>query len=363
MADGSDLERTEAPTQKRLDEARAEGRVARSPELATAAALLTAAAVVKLAAPAAGARLVTDLGAQLGNLGQAAGAEGELAQLLVHATRELLLVVGLLAAGSAIAALAVAAAQGQGVLTLKPVTPDFQRINPLANAKRVFGFQGVAELFKALVKLAIVGWAVWRVLARAWPDLVDLGARSPLALLEVAQRHAAGLLGSAGAAFLALALADWLWQKWQLARSLRMTKEEVKQEMKQTEGDPQVKGRMRAAARARLRRQMFNDVKKADLVLVNPTHIAIALKYDPQVAPAPIVLAMGERLIAERIKQLAYEHKVPVIQNKPLARALIRSARVGMMIPAELYAAVAEVLAFVLRQRRRRGATYAGGVA
>ncbi|MBI3791870.1 MAG: EscU/YscU/HrcU family type III secretion system export apparatus switch protein [Gemmatimonadetes bacterium] len=267
-----------------------------------------------------------------------------------------MMIVLVLAAGSAIAALAVAAVQGQGVLSLKPVTPDFSRINPLSNARRVVGLGGLAELGKALFKLGIVGWAVWRVLSRAWPDLVDLGARGPLALLEAAQRHAVSLLGSAGAAFLGLALADWLYQKWQLTQSLKMTKEEVRQEMKQTDGDPTIKARMRQVARARIRRQMFADVKKADLVLVNPTHIAIAIKYDPMVAPAPIVLAMGERLIAERIKQLAYEHKVPVIQNKPLARALIRSARVGMMIPAELYAAVAEVLAFVLRQRRRRGA-------
>ena len=356
MADGSDLERSEAPTEKRLDEARRDGRVARSPELATAAALLTAAAVFRLAAPAAGGRLVQSMTAQLGALGAAAGSEGAVVQLLSGAAFNLMTIVLVLAAGSALAALAVAGVQGQGVLSFKPVTPDFSRVNPLTNAKRVFGFGGLAELGKALVKLGIVGWAVWRVLEKAWPDLVDLGARSPLALLEAAQRHAVSLLASAGAAFLVLALADWLYQKWQLTQSLKMTKEDVRQEMKQTDGDPVVKSRMRQVARARIRRQMFADVKKADLVLVNPTHIAIAIKYDPMLAPAPIVLAMGERLIAERIKQLAYEHNVPVIQNKPLARALVRSARVGMMIPAELYAAVAEVLAFVLRQRRRRGA-------
>ena len=362
MADGSDLEKTEAPTPKRLDQARLDGQVARSPELATAAALLVAAAVIKLAAPAAGGRLATSMAGELGALGQAANGDGYVVEVLKGATVDLLTIVLVLAAGSALAALAVAGVQGQGVLSAKPITPDFSRINPLSNAKRVFGLGGLAELGKALVKLGIIGWAVWRVLKRAWPDLIDLGARSPLALLEAAQRHAVALLGSAGAAFLVLALADWMYQKWQLTRSLKMTKEEVRQEMKQTEGDPTMKGRMRQVARARIRRQMFADVKKADLVLVNPTHIAIAIKYDPMLAPAPIVLAMGERLIAERIKQLAYEHKVPVIQNKPLARALIRSAKVGMMIPAELYAAVAEVLAFVLRQRRRRGA-FSGGVA
>ena len=356
MADGSDLERSEAPTQKRLDEARRDGRVARSPELATAALLLTAAATFKLVVPVAGGRLAQTVAGELGQLGQAADGGGAIMQLLHGATIDLVTIVLVLAAGTALSALAVAGVQGQGVLSVKPITPDFARINPLSNAGRIFGLQGLAEMGKALIKLGIVGWAVWRVLEKAWPDLIDLGARSPLAMLEAAQRHAVSLLASAGSAFLVLALADWLYQKWQLTRSLKMTKEEVRQEMKQTDGDPQVKSRMRQVARARIRRQMFADVKKADVVLVNPTHIAIALKYDPMLAPAPIVLAMGERLIAERIKQLAYAHKVPVIQNKPLARALVRSARVGTMIPAELYAAVAEVLAFVLRQRRRRGA-------
>ena len=354
MADGSDLEKSEAPTQKRLDEAHRDGKVARSPELTTAALLLAAAATLKLVAPAAGNRLATTMAVGLGQLGDQATGAGAAVALLRHTGEELIGTVLLLVAGTGLAALAVAAVQGQGVLSLKPLTPDFARVNPLNNAKRLAGWGSLAELGKALVKLGIVGWAVWRVLARAWPDLVELGARSPMALMEAAQRHAVALLTSAGFAFLCLALADFLYQQWQLTQQLKMTKEEVRQESKQSDGDPQLKGRMRQLARARLRRQMFADVKTADVVLVNPTHIAIALRYDPSLAPAPVVLAMGERLIAERIKQLAYEHKVPVIQNKPLARALLRSARVGTMIPAELYAAVAEVLAFVMRQRRRR---------
>jgi flagellar biosynthetic protein FlhB len=134
-----------------------------------------------------------------------------------------------------------------------------------------------------------------------------------------------------------------------------MTKDEVRQETKQQDGDQLVKSRIRAVARARIRRQMFADVPTADVVIVNPTQRAIALRYDPVAAPAPVVLAMGERKVAERIKQIAREHGVPMIENRPLARALLATARVGTTIPAELYAAVAEVLAFVYRQRALRG--------
>ena len=152
-----------------------------------------------------------------------------------------------------------------------------------------------------------------------------------------------------------MALADYLFQLWQYEKELRMTKAELKQELRQSEGDPLVKQRMRSMARGFARRQMFRDVPKADVIIANPTHIAVALKYDPLLAPAPVVLAMGQRKVAERIKQIAFESGVPVIENRPLARALLAGAHVGVMIPAELYAAVAEVLAFVIRQRAERG--------
>ena len=193
------------------------------------------------------------------------------------------------------------------------------------------------------------------MLGKAWPDLMDLGSRDVANTFVTLRHYTARLLLTAGSSYLIIAAADYFYQWWKHARSMRMTKDEVRQESKQSDGDPLLKSRMRAIGRARIRRQMFKDVAKADVVIVNPTHIAIALRYDPFAAPAPIVLAMGERKIAERIKELAKQHGVPMIENKPLARALLASARVGVTIPAELYAAVAEVLAFVFRQRTARG--------
>jgi flagellar biosynthetic protein FlhB len=160
---------------------------------------------------------------------------------------------------------------------------------------------------------------------------------------------------TAGLSYLGLAVVDYLWQWWRTEQSLRMSKEEIKQESRQSEGDPLVKQRMRSMGRALARRQMFRDVPKADVVITNPTHIAVALRYDPDVAPAPIVVAIGQRKVAQRIKEIAREHGIPTIENRPLARALLASCKVGTMIPGELYVAVAEILAFVFRRRVARG--------
>ena len=355
MAEDTDNEKTEEPSARRRQEALDDGRVVRSNELGTAALLFGSAATVNVIGPALASRVVELFTGGLRAVGDTSGGAAGAVGLLRTTGMGGLFIAALLAAGTAVCVLAVAVLQGQGVLALKPITPDWKRVNPIDNAKRMFGAQSIAELLKALGKVVLVGWAVWHMLGTAWPELMELAGRDPVALLDTLRRLTVSLLTTAGLAYTVLAAADWAWQKWQYEQQLRMTKQEVKQEAKQVDGDATLKGRMRALARARIRRQMFKDVPRADLVLVNPTHIAIALQYDPIKAPAPIVLAMGERKIAERIKAIALANGVPVIQNKPLARALLRSARVGLMIPAELYAAVAEVLAFVLRQRARHG--------
>jgi flagellar biosynthetic protein FlhB len=253
------------------------------------------------------------------------------------------------------AVFAVSAAQARGTFTAEPLQPKFSRINPISNAQRLFGWRPVAELVKSVLKVLIVGFITWRVLGAAWPELLDLGGRGTPSVLATIRGTLVRLLAVTGGVYLTLAAADYAFQYWQHVRGMRMTKDEVRQETKQQDGDQLVKSRIRAVARARIRRQMFADVPTADVVIVNPTQRAIALRYDPVAAPAPVVLAMGERKVAERIKQIAREHGVPMIENRPLARALLATARVGTTIPAELYAAVAEVLAFVYRQRALRG--------
>lgn len=351
MSDTDDGERTEEPTAKRRQEASDEGRIPRSQELGTAALLLGAGATVSTVIPVMGSQLVDLFGSGLRAMGSVNTSPGATIELLQGTGKAMVGVITLLAAGTAATALSVGAVQARGVLTTHPLLPSFDRINPLANARRLLGMQPIVETAKSLTKMSIVGFAVWKALGAAWPDVVDLSSRDAMSLASTINQHAVKLLLTAGTAYLALAGGDYGWQLWQHIKNMRMTKDEVRREAKQQDGDPMLKSRMRSIARARARSNMLRDVAKADVVIVNPTHRAIALRYDPLAAPAPIVLAMGERKVAERIKALAYEAGIPVIENRPLARALIASARVGMMIPAELYAAVAEILAFVLRQR------------
>jgi len=351
MAD-TEQEKTEAPTDRRRQDAAKEGRVPKSQELTAAVLLLASATAISATGPGLARALLDVMRSGLGVAG--------LVELDAHGATALLRALGVKTLGAVAAflatmvgaSIAIGAVQARGVTSVKPITPDFKRMNPAQNVKRVIGTQGLVELFKNLVKLAIVGWAVWSVLAPAWGEIVSLGDRPPRALLEVMRKYGVGMLKTAGIAYLALAAADYLWQLWQHEKGLRMTKEEVKQEHKKSEGDPMVKQRMRSIARQRARQQMFKDVPKADVVLVNPVHIAVALRYDPAVAPAPYVVALGRRKVAERIKSIAYEAGVPVVENVPLARALIAAVKLGQMIPTELYLAVAEVLAFVMRKRQ-----------
>jgi flagellar biosynthetic protein FlhB len=358
MAD--DGEKTEDPTAKRRGDAREKGQIARTMEAGTAAALLGGALAIGLNGPALGRYLLETMGSGLSLFGLAAMHLDQLTavELLQGlGARTLAALIGLLGTLFMLA-LATGALQAGGLVTTKPLAPDFSRINPAQGFKKFASTQPLAELAKSLAKLLLVGWAVYSSLRAAWPDLAGLPLETPMAFLEVARKYAVRLLTTTGLLFLSLAALDYGYSRWRLTKQLRMSKQEVKEEGKAAEGDPAIKARRRSVARDRIRKQMFADVPKADVVIVNPTHLAIALKYDPAVAPAPYVLAMGQRKVAERIKAIAYEAGVPVLENRPLARALIKTAKVGSMIPFELYVAVAEVLAYVMRQRERRGARW-----
>lgn len=349
----SDMEKTEAATPKRRQDARDEGRIPRSQELNTAVLMLVSAWALGAMGPRLGAALTGVMGSGLAALDAAPlDARGAAKLLQESAWMALGGLLPLLLAMAATAGL-VGAAQARGVVSLKALAPRWERIDPLQNGRRMAGAQPWMELLKSLLKLLIVGMAVRGALAQAWGDVLSLAQRSPLAILHVVRDHAHALMMNAAMAYLALAAADYGWQLWQFEKQLRMSREDVKQEMKQSEGDPLLRARMRSAGRALARKLMLADVPRADVVITNPTHIAVAIKYDPEKAPAPYVLAIGQRKVAERIKAAAKEAGVPMVENRPLARALLASAQVGTMIPPDLYVAVAEVLAFVLRQRGR----------
>jgi len=351
----SDQERTEEATPKRREEARQEGQIPRSQELTMAMVLLGSALLINLAGPLLGGRLLAAFGFGLAALASVPlDANGSISLLRAVGWRTLG-TIAIWAVSLAGLALFIAGVQARGVFSTKPIAPNVDRLNPGNNVKRIGGLQSWAEFVKSLVKLLIVTIAVRGAIIAAWPDTMALAEQGPSGFLHVVKKYSVELLFTAGLCYLGLALLDYFWQVWQHERQLRMSRDEIKQEMRQSEGDPLVKQRMRAMGRAFARRQMFREVPKADVVITNPTHLAVALKYDPLVAPAPIVIAMGQRKVAERIKTLAKEAGVPMIENKPIARALVAKARVGQMIPSELYLAVAEILAFVIRRRILRG--------
>jgi flagellar biosynthesis protein FlhB len=351
MAGESFQEKSEAASPRRRQESHRKGQVPRSQELTTAALLIATGGLLAASGPGAAYALAELMGegvmriaAPPTDIVSVTAWVRSLATRTALATAPLLL--GLAATGGIIAAV-----QARGVLSFEPIKPDWSRLAPTKNIKRIWGVRALAEFAKSVFKLGLIGLAMYASLRHSWSDVMTLGQQDTSALARALGSFAVRLLLTAGGAYVVLAAADYAFQLWQHEKSLRMTKEEAKQEHKESEGDPLVKSRMRSLGRAMLRRQMFTDVPKADVIVTNPTHIAIALRYDPTVSPAPIVLAMGQRKIAERIKRIAHEAGVPVIENKPLARALLKAGRIGLPIPAELYVAVAEILAFVFRRR------------
>ena len=354
-------ERTESATPRRLQKLREEGRVARSPELGAAIGLLAGCVILQVVAGSASTRLVSLITGSLTQVGTvrpgqdpdvlwAQQAVGMAGQAWLLSVAPLILVLPLLGIG-------VGFAQG-AVFSMKPMF-RFSNVSPATGFKRLFSLQSLVSLLRSLLKVTFVGLLTWRALdetVRQLPtidgstDAHAMAAFIAQAMLNVGLPAAEVLLG--------LAVADYAYQRWTFSRSARMSKQEVKEEHKQQEGDPLLKGQMRARQRkmAMARRQM-NDVPKATVVVTNPTHIAVALQYERGMS-SPKVLAMGADLIAERIKKIAREAGVPCVENVPLARGLYASVQVGDEIPVELYQAVAEVLAYVfsLKNRRRRRA-------
>ena len=230
------------------------------------------------------------------------------------------------------------------------LAPDFNRINPLTGLKRIFSARGMVELLKSLLKLTVIGYVVYAALSAEYPTIASSSQMDLTAAVSVLSRIG-GAVGMRGAAaMLIIAMADYMYQRFDFEKNLRMTRQELIEEMKRYENQ-EMKARIRSRQRQMALSRMMAAIPKADVVITNPTHLAIALRYEKGKMQAPTVVAKGQRLVAERIKEKAREHNVPLVENKPLARALFKSAEVGQEIPIELYQAVAEVLAFVMRLR------------
>lgn len=239
------------------------------------------------------------------------------------------------------------------VFATQPLTPDLSRLNPLAGLRRLVSLRSLVEMVKAGLKLVVVGWVAFVVLRDRATDMMGLLGGDLRATAAVPFWAVFDLALRVGLIFLALAVFDFVYQRWEQEKRLRMTREELREELKRTEGDPLIRSRIRQRQRALASRRMMAAVPRATVVIINPVHVAVALEYRPEVMAAPRVTAKGQRLIAERIKEIAREYKVPIVENPPLAQALFQAVEIGQAIPGALYQAVAEVLAFIYRLRGR----------
>jgi flagellar biosynthetic protein FlhB len=353
----SQQERTEQPTAKRREQARERGQVARSVDLTSATVMLIAGAALELLGRYSGGQLHALMRSGLTlsreNALDESTALSSLTQAAVHGVLACAPFWGL----TMLAAIVAPMALGGRSFSVQALAPDFSRLSPGAGFARMFSLRGAVELAKSLAKfllLAVVAASfIWQ-------------QRGPIMALsfEPAPAGIAHALSLSGRALLLLAAAlgviaaiDVPWQLWQHTRRLRMTRAQIREEMRESEGAPEIKSRIRNLQRELAKRRMMHEIPKADVVVVNPTHYAVALRYDEQRMRAPIVVAKGQDLIAQRIREIATEHHVPLFEAPPLARALHRHVDIGAEIPATLYVAVAQVLTYIsqLRTARRAG--------
>ncbi|GJM43972.1 MAG: flagellar biosynthesis protein FlhB [Gemmatimonadota bacterium] len=355
MAD-TGQERTESATPRRRAKAREKGQVARSTEVSSVVVLAVGLAALAMLGPDMTNKAASYVREIFRGVGTVSLDATSIIPFFKHGGLVLFSIVIPMAGLIAAAGVAANLAQTGILLTLQPLAPQFNRINPTTGLKRIFSKRGAMELFKSLVKMSVVAGVV------AWTLLSTVESFTPLMTVETFGAYRViftAMIKMAAAAAFALAIVailDFFFQRYEFEEQNKMTKQQVKEEHKENEGDPQIKGKVRALQQALSRQRMMQDVKEADVVVTNPIRFAVALKYDVAKGGAPRVVAKGARLMAKRIREIAREAGVPIIENPPLARSLFKACRVGAEVPLSLYKAVAELLAFVFRQRDQAAA-------
>ena len=347
---GEGGDKTEKATPKKLDDARKEGRVARSSDLINGFMLLVMFFVLKLfGGIMAGLFLdsfvkyynkASDISMEVFDVRQAVNLSNEIVLDIVIASLPVLI-------GSFIVALVGNIVQVGWKVTGKPLKPKLDRLNPIGGLKRMFSQEKVVELIKSILKVLAIALVAYNEVKDRWKFILNLYdfefMQAILNIFDIVLDVGIKI----SLIFVVIGLADFGYQKWKHLHDLRMSKQEVKDEMKQSEGDPQIKGQIRQKMREGARRRMMQDLPKADVVITNPTHFAVAVKYDKETAEAPYVLAKGADYVAANIKEIAKQNNIEIVENKPLARMLYYNVEIGDQIPPELYQMVAEVLAYV----------------
>jgi flagellar biosynthetic protein FlhB len=349
----AEQEKTERATPRRRQEIRRRGQVAKSTELTQAFVLLCVVWFIHIY----GSFVVRSFHEfSLKTWGEVALDVPAAGDLIAYAAQVAFFIVKLVApimAVGFVASMVGGIVQVGFLVSSYPLKPDLNKLNPITGLGRIFSLKGAVELLKSILKVLIVGYLVYGVIRDGYPALVSAADMS----LPLVVGTLAGVLWKMGirvaTALFAFAAFDYLYMRWMFEKQIMMTKQEVKQEYKQTEGDPLLRARIRQRMRQLAMRRMMQEVPKADVVITNPEHVAVALKYDSKKMSAPQVVAKGQRLIALRIREIAGDADVPIVQNPELAWSIFNTVEIGGHVPETLYRAVAEVLAYVYQLKRR----------
>ncbi len=357
FAEGPNGEKTEQPTAKKKDDARKEGQVAKSKEINNAFSLLAAFLILKLYTGLMGERLVNMFRLVLDDLPEyLKNYDGKVNESAIHALLhdvffEVLILMLPIFGVVFLVSFVCDLAQVKWRPTAKPLKPKGSKLDPIKGFKKIFSARSIVELIKSILKIFLISYVAYSYLKN--------NATGLFLLYDVSLNQGISTIGNTivnmgiriAAAYLVIAFADYAYQRWKHNEDLKMTKQEVKDEYKQAEGDPQIKGKIKQRMMEASRRRMMQAVPSADVVITNPTHYAVAIKYDAEKYDAPVVLAKGADYVAGKIKEVARENDVEIVENKPLARMLYANVEIGEMVPPELYQAVAEVLALVYKMK------------
>ncbi len=354
MADEDKDQKTEPATPKKLEDARKKGDVAKSKEISSVAVLFAGLATLYYSS---NFMLENLMNITVQNLMEAGTMEFT-AVNMHHLLKDMTIKIGLITFPVALGVIAVAVASNIAqvgfMVSSESLVPKFSKINPLSGMKNLVSLRSLAELIKSVLKIVIISLVVYFAIKGEVDKVPTLMYLPAYDITLFIGRISFFILLKTGGILLVLAFLDFIYQKWEYGKKLRMTKQEIKDESKQSEGDPKVKSRIRALQREWARQRMMAEVPNADVVITNPTHFAVALKYKKDEMSAPVVTAKGRNYSALRIKEIAVEAGVPIVEDKPLARALYKNIEVGMEVPPDMYKAVAEVLAYVFKLGRRQ---------
>lgn len=348
--DGEGGEKTEPATPKKLEKAREEGQTPKSQDLNTAILLFVLFLCLRVFGGFMLDRIYQSFHFFYNGISEYSREEFTVARaegLLIYGLEDIVIICLPILAFSFLGAFIVNVVQVKWKITMKPLMPKPSKISPISGMKRMFSKDKLFELLKAVLKVGILFYVVYSSLKDEWGLILNIYQLELLQAVVLIVDTVLGISFKISAVFLVLAFADWMYQKHKFNNEMKMTKQEVKDEYKNTEGNPQIKGQIRRKMQEASRRRMMQELPEADVVITNPTHLAVALKYDKEEAEAPIVIAKGADYMAARIREVAKENKIEIVENKPLARMLYHNVELGEPIPPELYQMVAEILAYV----------------